>query len=540
MPKEAWGVKVLYFGEDPRYLQEFVSYCKTNKPELNFQSCYHYWDEQEKLSASTKSIYKFLPHVILLDFSGKSNKALLKLSSFLSKHYPLRKIPTIALIKDLKDNQALVNQILLSGIHFIQRKAPEFYNLGYYLKCLLTQFTGDQIKAPHYFKVPFKKEIKVETVVRVSGLEENTMHIETNFPFSPQHRILLNTKFENKDSKVFLKPIRRIKEDLHYAFDQSYDMEFLWDLDEASEESNHFAETISPMINQSEIIYEKMMLPYTKKRYQTYINSKQPLIFDKKKTKVLIFDNKLGIIEQKDRDLEAYPYDFIVHAHLDSKSLLVPEAKADIITISYDHEKDKEEKGNTLKITQKPNSLKVIKEIIRRINSMKGYCPFIIIYDYSGDPYILKDLEYPRLIVKDSSFNLQRLLDLCSVYERKEKSLKGKNQTNSKKIFLNSKYNDSIAHLNWDIQLQYVSETHIKFSSPLPIPNLTVLSLNFPPKLYVTVVEKKNIQEYTLAGENEYIGIIHGPGEKDKNQLRKLLNDQFKSLSSSPPPALSL
>ena len=105
----------------------------------------------------------------------------------------------------------------------------------------------------------------------------------------------------------------------------------------------------------------------------------------------------------------------------------------------------------------------------------------------------------------------------------------------NKKVFLNSQYNDSIAHLNWEINLQYVSETHIKFSSPLPIPNLTVLSLNLPPKLYVTVVEKKNIQEYSLAEENEYIGIIHGPGEKDKNHLRKLLNEQFQSLTEVPP-----
>ena len=129
---------------------------------------------------------------------------------------------------------------------------------------------------------------------------------------------------------------------------------------------------------------------------------------------------------------------------------------------------------------------------------MKGYSPFIIIYDYSGDPYALQELDYPRLIVKDSPFNLARLLDLCSVYERKEKLAKAKNGEKPKKIFLNGKYNDSIAHLNWDISLQYVSETHIKFSSPLPIPNLTVLSLDFPPKLYVTVVEKKTSKNTPL------------------------------------------
>tara|TARA_B100000683_G_C12473864_1_gene548724 strand:+ start:153 stop:1772 length:1620 start_codon:yes stop_codon:yes gene_type:complete len=539
MPKETWGAKVLYFGEDPRYLQEFISYCKINKPELNFQSCYHYFNEEEELSASINSIYKFLPHVILLDFSGKSNKALLKMSTFLSKHYPLRKIPTIALIKDLKDNKALINQILLSGIHFIQRKAPEFYNLGYYLKCLLTQFTGERIKAPHYFKVPFNKNVKVETIMRVSNLEEKTIHIETNFPFSPEHRVALDTKFENQDSKVFLKPIRRIREDLRYSFDQSYDMEFIWDLDEAAAENPNFVKSLTPMINSEELLYEKVMLPFTKKRYEKYIQSKQPLIFEKKKTKVLIFDNKLGIIDQKDRDLNAYPYDFILHAHLDSKYLLVPEAKADIITISYDDEREKDEKSQGPRIKKKSNNLEVIKNVIKRVNSMKGYSPFIIIYDYSGDPYALQELDYPKLIIKDSPFNLARLLDLCSVYERKEKLVKAKSEKKPKKIFLNGKYNDSIAHLNWDISLQYVSETHIKFSSPLPIPNLTVLSLDFPPKLYVTVVEKKSIQEYSLADENEYIGIIHGPGEKEKNQLRKLLNEQYKAISS-PPPELTL
>ncbi len=316
-------------------------------------------------------------------------------------------------------------------------------------------------------------------------------------------------------------------------------MEFIWDLDEAAAENEEFLPTIAPMIDGEEILYEKMMMPFTKKRYEKYIQSKQPLIFERPKTKVLIFDNKLGIIDQKDRDLNAYPYDFIIHANLDSRCLLVPEAKADIITISYDDEKAKEEKGQGPKIKRKSNNLEVIKNVIKRVNSMKGYNPFIIIYDYTGDPYALQELEYPRLIVKDSPFNLSRLLDLCSVFERKEKSIKTKDENSSKKIFLNGKYNDSIAHLNWDINLQYVSETHIKFTSPLPIPNLTVLSLDFPPKLYVTVVEKKSIQEYALANENEYIGIIHGPGEKEKNQLRKLLNEQYKTLSA-PSPALSL
>ena len=117
------------------------------------------------------------------------------MSTFLSKHYPLRKIPTIALIKDLKDNKALINQILLSGIHFIQRKAPEFYNLGYYLKCLLTQFTGERIKAPHYFKVPFNKNVKVDLPIVgdvqsvISTIVKTLKKIKPNFVKSNKQQI---------------------------------------------------------------------------------------------------------------------------------------------------------------------------------------------------------------------------------------------------------------------------------------------------------------------------------------------------------------
>ena len=141
---------------------------------------------------------------------------------------------------------------------------------------------------------------------------------------------------------------------------------------------------------------------------------------------------------------------------------------------------------------------------------MKDY-PFYYHLWLFRDPYALKDLEYPRLIVKDSPLISLDLDLVLSMTERK--SLLKKKVPQNKKVFLNSQYNDSIAHLNWEINLQYVSETHIKFSSPLPIPNLTVLSLNLLPKLYVTVVEKKNIQEYS-SEENEYIGIIHGPGKR--------------------------
>ena len=42
-------------------------------------------------------------------------------------------------------------------------------------------------------------------------------------------------------------------------------MEFIWDLDEASKENDRLLETLSPMIDQEDILYEKFMLPYTKK-----------------------------------------------------------------------------------------------------------------------------------------------------------------------------------------------------------------------------------------------------------------------------------
>jgi hypothetical protein len=168
---------------------------------------------------------------------------------------------------------------------------------------------------------------------------------------------------------------------------------------------------------------------------------------------------------------------------------------------------------------------------------MKGYKPFIIIYDYSDDPYALKELEYPRLIVKDTPFNLDRLLDLCSVYERKEGC--AKQVSEQTKVYLNSNFKDSIGHLNWEVDVQFMSETHIKFTSPLPIPNLCVLKLNLPPELYITVVDKKNISQYSLAKENEYIGIIHGPGETIKNQLRKFLNENYRARNKEQVPAVS-
>jgi hypothetical protein len=540
MPKEVWGVKVLYFGEDPRYLQEFVKYCKVNKPDLHFQSCYHYWDENETISASVFSIYKFLPHVILLDFSGKSTKPLLRLSTFLSKHYPLRKIPVVAFIKDHKDNEKIVDQILLSGIHFIQRKSPEFYNLCYYLKCLKSQSTGERIDGPMYFKVPYEQDTNVESSIRIGHLKNDLLHIETDFPFSPHHRVVLNANFENIESRVFLKPVRRIRENLTYTFNQSYDMEFVWDIEKASFENNNFINSVSPMIDEAGLLYEKTMLPHAKKRYQKFIQTKQPLIFEEKKTKILVLDRELEILKQKKKHIEEYPFDFVIHAHLDSKSFVIPEAKADIITISYDEAPNVENKNNIGLYGS--NNLQAIKEVIKRVESMKGYTPFIIVYNYSADPYVLKDLEYPRLIVKDTNFNLNKLLDLCSVYERKDKSKTSSQKDipiESKKIFLNRNFKDSIAYLKWKIRVQFISETHIKFTSTLPIPNLCVLKLNLPPELHITVVDKKNISDYSLAKDNEYIGIIHGPGETIKNQLRKLLNENFK-IKTEVHPVLSL
>ena len=75
-------------------------------------------------------------------------------------------------------------------------------------------------------------------------------------------------------------------------------MEFIWDLDEASKENDRLLETLSPMIDQEDILCKNYASLH--KKGTKPISILNNLLFLKKKTKVLVFDNQLSIIKQKD------------------------------------------------------------------------------------------------------------------------------------------------------------------------------------------------------------------------------------------------
>lgn len=82
-----------------------------------------------------------------------------------------------------------------------------------------------------------------------------------------------------------------------------------------------------------------------------------------------------------------------------------------------------------------------------------------------------------------------------------------------------------------DSMVTTMSEHEITFVSPVELPYFSVLNLKLPIECFLTVVPSIGELEYHSHGKH-YIGIIHGISEKEKQKLRKFVNQMiYKPIS---------
>ena len=90
-------------------------------------------------------------------------------------------------------------------------------------------------------------------------------------------------------------------------------------------------------------------------------------------------------------------------------------------------------------------------------------------------------------------------------------------------VFLEKEHPASYAEIEIDIEIIGCSENDIYFNCTTELQNRSIIRVNLPAPMYVSVAIAPN-----GSGINsDYYGVIHGIGEEEKKELRRFINSVF-------------
>jgi hypothetical protein len=145
--------------------------------------------------------------------------------------------------------------------------------------------------------------------------------------------------------------------------------------------------------------------------------------------------------------------------------------------------------------------------------------PIVIIFNNasSSDAFV-KIYRYDKLIVFPEEFNFDLLKMLIKNYRKKHPFVENVNKYN-----LSSDYEGSYFDIPLPVKITSLTEHEITFLSKHELPYFSVLKFKVPCDAYLTIVPE--IRELPHVPEFfHYMGFINGIVEKDKMELRQLVN----------------
>lgn len=536
-------INILYLGLDTGYYNTLQEKFIKVYPDLKFNfSQDHLSDDLEShkyMIKLTKGKIKF--DIIYIDYS-KGLMNYLKFSKFLSEQVTTKEITSIGLL-DNSDDQSYLEDILLSGIKIHHIKSIELSDVV---------FDAMTLKFPKLAKpnqVALAKNINLQWTAdnyfRVGYLTPQYVHIETDIPLPLQQSFnnkILNLNiiqdFPKNLENIHLKVERELKENFYYPLNFSYDLYY----------TTPTKEGVS-VDDWNKVVSRKLKL-----WIQDNVDRSKP-----KRTKILIIDSNLSILNQSKQYLDSFPFSIRVHQKVDLQADIVKKVKPGIIVYSYEkkpveesshaskeHEgaadknslKNKDELSNKINY-HSYNDLNALNLICQQIKKVEGYQPFIFVFDCPHKMETLKEkLGYAKIITFGEMLYLDLILKIINTYDVKD----GRKSTHDPlksygdkemRYYINKNSIYSRGTYKLDVQIDHMSESMLFFTSPVALPPFTTLRFTGPLKFQATVLPPGEDKDNNKGNNSKnkigyrYQSLINLVGELEKKDIRQFINDIF-------------
>ena len=515
--KSISNINVAYLGEDELYFQKLVTHFKKVYPNLvlNFFN---------KKVIDNLSAFKLMTDLVTLELNilyidySLYSESYLKLAKFIKDQATTRRIPLIGL-SGLNNTNEEFYRGLIAGFNVIYNKSIEVTD---------AVFHGMKLAYPDVAKI--QKVALVDQLIfplkafhffRVGFVTPEYIHVECNLKLEIGEEVLISGGIVDELKCSHFKVIRKIEENFYYNFSFSYDLKFL---------NPKLEDELGPdeleRLNPDEKLkkMEKLELMKKKERENWFDNKNKPSIG--KRVKVLFFDEDLEILKQTQKQIDDFSYSIRVHQFMDDEGKVIKEVMPSIIVFS------KKKVRNPAKFFI-PNDLQAFRKVIELIKKSKGFSPFIIIFNEDEDlSNLKKKLNYERVLPIKKEFSLQLTSDIIKSFEEKE----GRQLTHDpslsfakseKRYYLDKKDMRSIVKSEHDVEVHSMSETFFSLTAPSSILERTVVKIDDPFEMGLTLITKESEEKSCMA-------LVNGISSKNMAELRQLVNKMIKDKKETP------
>jgi hypothetical protein len=580
--KDNSAITIVYVGNDESYWSTLVGRYRKQYKDIKFIFKVFHSTEVEAYEVLFKNILDLNKRdIIYIDFSYNLD-AYKKLSLMIGREGKTSKIPQIGLVEDDKQLKLCRN----FGTLFYHIKCGELHDVVY--DPMRLKFP-DRVKPHEFARAEFEHEAELIDDFRVGYITPTSLHAEGNLKLEKGQRVTLEIGIDRRivpSSEFILTKIE--SKNLYYDYNYSYQFNFLYaneptkgasDTEVPNDENGEEpVEDVKISKLDDEAIYQEKVLIYqdqfkmSKRALRDWVEDNQERS-EPKKTKLLIIDKEMHIMEKKSQPYDSYLFTIRIQTEIASQLDLLDRLRPNLIVLSFylDPPEEIEEKSdsNVVKkedksveagteaveevLTQK-ESLAELKAILTEVKKLDKYEPFILVFNIKrhSSESLRKEFSYPLIIANELPIEFKSLIDMAKMFEKKILSLEDKKITEKwealkkkdPKKFGRVKKNDVIesryyiknssplshAYTSYPIVITAMDESSINFTCEMNL-DLKKFRLKFPTNMMITLIPNDEGQESVQSkdGKFEYTALIHAIDETRKKQIRQFVNEIFFS-----------
>ena len=500
-----------YLGEDEPYFQKLVTQFKKTYPNMEFNFFIKRVNDNMSAFRIMADLVSLNLTILYIDYSLYS-ESYLKLAKFIKNQTTTRKIPLIGL-SGLNNTHEEFYSGLIAGFNVIYNKSIEVTD---------AVFHGMKLACPEKAKIQkvafvdqLNFPLKSFHFFRIGFVTPEYIHVECDLKLEIDEEVLISGGVVDELKGKKFKVIRKIEENFYYNFSYCYDLKFVTPSLEEELEDEELQK-----LSEEEKLKKIEFLETTKKsERESWIKNKKK-VSSGKRIKVLFFDEDLKILKQTQKEIDEFSYSLRIHQFMDIEGQVIKEVMPSIIVFSK--KKDcNPEKGFL------SNDLPAFKKLINLIKRSKGFFPFIIIFNEDKDLSILKqDLSYERILPIKKEFSLQLTLNIIKSFEEKEGRLLTHDPSLSiagseVRYYLDKNDVRSIVKSEHMINVHSMSETFFSLTVPSNIMGKTVIKIEDPFEMGLTLIDKEGEEKGSLA-------LVNGISSSNMAELRQLINKMIK------------
>ncbi|HLE10955.1 MAG: hypothetical protein A2504_09100 [Bdellovibrionales bacterium RIFOXYD12_FULL_39_22] len=549
---------VVYVGDDFRYWQNIQDFFKKKYEYLK----YSFDSFFDPAAAPIELFFKLSGRcidILYVDYSVNTVRHL-ELIRLLRMDNSTRHIVIVGLL-GLDDRNISLRRAINAGVHFNHFKQVELDGLVYDALAVLCP---EEVNEPKYARADLEFKIKAFHVANVNKILVGSVEFESDVALVDKDRCELRFAIPEK-SLPYTGVSITIKKEFVVNPLRSNHYVAIWEYAPPLEELKNEAVTEKERREKEReercVNIKRALATWLKTQQAYYITQKEirVMVIDRRleyKQKAMLADHNFVINVQStliDPEKEIIKYRpqliFFVFDDEDKNEVLAQEAKQKA-EAPWSHRNELRKKNRLPLIPRGSNDLKVFKEIVQTLK-MNKIDAEIFSFNSSIDPIALKDsMNYEgytpisaalstEVVNKlgDNKFNISKKKRDQHV-DKVIKSLKAKDPAKYLKVSKKTFQEDSIfisgedslyfGSLVDDIFLTGLSEVDVAISSRYPLEYYSVIRLDIPTTMYITLVPSK-MRARTLRIVDKdykytYRGLIHSVDENQRKLLRRCVN----------------